>query len=100
MAPASRSLATSSAPARGRSAARAAASSGAHDPSSHGSQWRKRKARPAPGAMARASSAASMATVPEPHIGSTSGVPGSHSPASSSAAANVSRSGALAVSSR
>jgi len=52
------------------------------------------------GAIRRAISAPSIAIVPEPHIGSTSGVAGSQPVASSMAAASVSRIGAFAIDSR
>jgi hypothetical protein len=57
-------------------------------------------ARASPGAMPRAIIAASIAIVPAPHIGSSSGRSGVHPLPSSAAAASVSRSGAFATACR
>jgi len=50
---------------------------------------------PAPGARLRASSAASMAGVPLPHMGTTKGAAASHSVVRTQAAASVSCMGAI-----
>ncbi len=59
-----------------------------------------RRSRASPGARPAAISAASMAMVPLPHIGSSSGVPGVHPESAIRPAARFSRSGAASASRR
>ena len=97
-APSSRSTARigggSPASARRRSAS---ASTLAQVPGSkHGHDWRA-MGRPDPAATPADTRAASITMVPDPHIGSTNGVAGSHRAAASIPAATDSRRGARAV---
>ena len=103
MAPASRSVATMRGipdPSGTAAASRRRAASAptlAHVPGSNDGQSHRARCRSAAAGTPAASSAASMAMVPDPHIGSTRGAEGSHPAEASRPAATDSRSGALAV---